>query len=36
MIVVNSTGIYIDNGNGAVITLLGSSVDINSGGLTIT
>ena len=36
MIVVNDTGIYIDNGQGAVITMLGSTVDVNSAGLTVT
>jgi hypothetical protein len=36
MIVVNQTGIYIDNGKGAVLQLVGPSVDMNSGGLTVT
>jgi hypothetical protein len=35
MIVVNDTGIYIDNGKGASITLIGPTVDINLGGLTV-
>jgi hypothetical protein len=35
MIVVNETGIYIDNGQGASITLVGPSVDINLGALTV-
>jgi hypothetical protein len=35
MIVVNETGIYIDNGQGASITLIGPTVDINLGGLTV-
>ena len=35
MIVVNDSGIYIDNGQGATITLIGPSVDINVGGLTV-
>jgi hypothetical protein len=35
MIVVNETGIYIDNGQGATITLIGPAVDINLGGLTV-
>jgi Type VI secretion system/phage-baseplate injector OB domain len=35
MIVVNDTGIYIDNGQGASITLIGPTVDINLGGLTV-
>lgn len=34
-IIVNDTGIYIDNGRGAKITLVGPQVDINSGALTI-
>ena len=34
-IVVNDTGIYIDNGKGASITLLGPTVTINNGALTI-
>ena len=35
MIVVNETGIYISNGQGAMITLIGPVVDINTGGLTV-
>lgn len=35
MIVVNDSGIYISNGKGAAITLLGPAVDINLGGLTV-
>jgi hypothetical protein len=35
MIVVNDTGIYINNGKGATITLIGPTVDINLGGLTV-
>jgi hypothetical protein len=35
MIVVNETGIYISNGQGATITLIGPVVDINVGGLTV-
>lgn len=35
MIVVNETGIYISNGQGATITLIGPAVDINIGGLTV-
>jgi hypothetical protein len=35
MIVVNDSGIYINNGKGASITLVGPTVDINIGGLTI-
>jgi hypothetical protein len=35
MIVINETGIYIDNGQGATITLIGPAVDINLGALTV-
>jgi hypothetical protein len=35
MIVVNDTGIYISNGKGAMITMIGPSVDVNSGALTV-
>ncbi len=35
MIVINETGIYIDNGQGASITLVGPTVDINLGALTV-
>jgi hypothetical protein len=35
MIVVNETGIYISNGQGASITLVGPLVDINLGALTV-
>jgi Type VI secretion system/phage-baseplate injector OB domain len=35
MIVVNDTGIYIQNGKGASITMIGPAVDINLGALTI-
>jgi hypothetical protein len=35
MIVVNATGIYITNGQGATITLIGPAVDINLGALTV-
>jgi hypothetical protein len=35
MIVVNETGIYISNGQGAMITLIGPTVDINLGALTV-
>jgi hypothetical protein len=35
MIVVNESGIYISNGQGAMITLVGPAVDINTGGLTV-
>jgi uncharacterized protein involved in type VI secretion and phage assembly len=36
MVVVNETGIHISNGRGATITLIGPTVDINNGGLTVT
>lgn len=35
MIVVNDSGIYISNGKGATITLVGPAVDINLGALTV-
>jgi hypothetical protein len=35
MIVVNETGIYIDNGQGATITLVGPAVAINIDALTV-
>ena len=35
MIVVNATGIFISNGQGAMITLVGPTVDINLGALTV-
>ncbi len=34
-IVVNDSGIYIDNGKGASIQLIGPLVNINNGGLTV-
>jgi len=36
MIVVNDSGIYISNGKGATITLVGPTIDCNNGALTIT
>jgi len=36
MIVINETGIYIDNGQGATITLIGPAIAINETALTIT
>jgi type VI secretion system (T6SS) baseplate-like injector VgrG len=36
MIVVNDSGIYISNGKGATITMIGPVIDINAGALTIT
>jgi hypothetical protein len=35
MIVVNETGIYIDNGMGATITMIGPTVAINETALTV-
>ena len=35
MIVVNDSGIYISNGKGATITLVGTAIDFNLGALTI-
>ena len=34
-IVVNDSGIYLSNGKGASITLVGETVDVNDGALTI-
>lgn len=34
-IVVNDSGIYIQNGKGASITLIGPSIDFNQGALTV-
>jgi hypothetical protein len=36
MIVVNDSGIYISNGKGAAITMIGPTIDFNVGALTIT
>ena len=35
MIVVNDSGIYINNGKGAAIQMVGPAVDINNGALTV-
>jgi hypothetical protein len=35
MIVVNDSGIYLSNGKGATITMVGPSIDFNLGALTI-
>ncbi len=35
-IAVNDTGIFINNGKGAQITLIGPTVDVNLGALTVT
>jgi len=34
-LIVNDTGIYIQNGKGATITLIGPTVDVNIGALTV-
>jgi hypothetical protein len=36
MIVVNDSGIYISNGKGAMISMVGPSVTINNGALVVT
>jgi len=36
MIVVNDSGIYISNGKGAMLTMIGPTIDFNVGALTIT
>jgi hypothetical protein len=36
MVVVNDSGIYISNGKGATITLIGPAVTINNGALVVT
>ncbi len=35
-VIVNDTGIYIQNGQGAAITLVGPTVTVNAGALTVT
>ena len=35
MIVVNDSGIYISNGKGAIMTMIGPAIDFNMGALTI-
>jgi len=35
MIVVNDSGIYIQNGKGASITMVGPTVTVNNGALVI-
>ncbi|HMC54296.1 MAG TPA: phage baseplate assembly protein V [Gemmatimonadaceae bacterium] len=35
MIVVNDSGIYISNGKGAMITMIGPTVDVNNAALTV-
>ena len=34
-LIVNDTGIYIQNGKGAMITMVGPTVTINNGALTV-
>ena len=36
MIVVNDSGIYLDNGKGATVELVGPTVMINKSALTVT
>jgi hypothetical protein len=35
MIVVNDSGIYLSNGKGAMITMIGPTIDFNGGALTV-
>lgn len=35
-LIVNDTGIYLQNGKGAMINLLGPTVNVNTGALTVT
>ena len=35
MIIVNDTGIYLSNGKGATITMVGTAIDFNAGALTV-
>jgi Type VI secretion system/phage-baseplate injector OB domain len=35
MIVVNDSGIYLSNGKGAIMTMIGPAIDFNGGALTI-
>lgn len=35
MLIVNDTGIYMQNGKGAMITLIGPTVTVNAGALTV-
>jgi hypothetical protein len=35
-LIVNDTGIYIQNGKGAMINMLGPTVSVNTGALTVT
>jgi hypothetical protein len=32
---VNDTGIYIQNGKGAALTMIGPAIDFNAGAMTI-
>jgi hypothetical protein len=34
-IIVNDTGVYISNGKGATITMVGKQIDINQGAITV-
>jgi hypothetical protein len=35
MLIVNDTGIYLSNGKGAIMTMIGPAIDFNGGALTI-
>ena len=35
MLIVNDTGIYLSNGKGATMTMIGTAIDFNVGALTI-
>lgn len=35
MLIVNDTGIYIQNGKGAMITMIGPTITVNNGALTV-
>ena len=35
-LIVNDTGIYIQNGKGASITMVGPTITVNEGALTVT
>jgi hypothetical protein len=35
MLIVNDSGIYLDNGQGATIQLVGSEVSVNQGALSV-
>jgi hypothetical protein len=35
MLIVNDTGIYLSNGKGATMTMIGPAIDFNGGALTV-